>query len=309
MQTSDDFTRAAPEGSRFDCHTTFYQQSSYGRFAHEARAGGSFGLTLLETRQDPIDMLDAAVPEVVFIRERDSAGPVGIDIGDGLGITPAQGSDVVSVVPADTEARFVVDHSHELTIAALPAPAIAQHLDEHELEPAAAFGHLYAKPSTAPRLAALLDAMWHLTRQPARAANLYLDGTVLQFLAIAAMSESALSPSAPARPEDIRIGRVIDYVEAHFGAPLTVGELSQVAGLSTSLFARTFKATTGWTVWSYVTARRAERALEMLTTTDMPIAEIAYGCGFASQAHLGTVFRARIGTTPGRVRREVGRQP
>ena len=134
-------------------------------------------------------------------------------------------------------------------------------------------------------------------------ANLYFDGLVLQFLASAADARDALSPLAPGRPEDARIARVIDYVEAHLGGALNIADLAGVACLSPSHFSRAFKATTGEAVWTYVLGRRCERARELLATTDRPIAQVAHDCGFANQAHLGRAFKARFGATPGALRR------
>ncbi|MEM8577270.1 MAG: AraC family transcriptional regulator, partial [Pseudomonadota bacterium] len=39
-----------------------------------------------------------------------------------------------------------------------------------------------------------------------------------------------------------------------------------------------------------------------LVTTELSIAEIAYNCGFSSQAHLTTRFSEEFGVTPARYR-------
>ena len=166
-----------------------------------------------------------------------------------------------------------------------------------------AFSRFYATVAPAPRVIEAMDAMWRLSNQPGPAASLFLDGATLQFLALAADAEEALSPLAPERPEDARIARTIDYVEAHLGEALTIAELAGVACLSPSHLSRTFKATIGEPVWTWLMGRRCERAKVMLSTTTLPIAEIAYRCGFAHQAHLTRCFRARFGTTPAAVRR------
>lgn len=102
---------------------------------------------------------------------------------------------------------------------------------------------------------------------------------------------------------DPRIVRAINYVEAHYGKPLTKAKLAAVACLSPSHFSRIFKATTGVSVWTYVNRCRCERAKEMLLTTQEPIAEIAYRCGFANQAHLTRCFKEAFDFTPAVVRR------
>ena len=107
------------------------------------------------------------------------------------------------------------------------------------------------------------------------------------------------------RPEDVRVARVIDYIEAHLGEPLSVAELASVACLSAGYFSRSFRATTGEALWAYVRRRRGERAMEMLRTTRLSIAEIAYACGFANQGHFTECFKRQFAMTPGAVRRDV----
>jgi AraC family transcriptional regulator len=55
-------------------------------------------------------------------------------------------------------------------------------------------------------------------------------------------------------------------------------------------------------VGEYLRRLRIERATALLRDTRMPIAEIALVCGFSSQAHLTTMFRKTVGTTPRRFR-------
>jgi AraC family transcriptional regulator len=68
-----------------------------------------------------------------------------------------------------------------------------------------------------------------------------------------------------------------------------------------------FQATTRMTPHRYVLKRRVERARELLTKTHLSIAEIAYRCGFANQAHLTLAFGKECGLTPGEYRRQLSR--
>lgn len=97
---------------------------------------------------------------------------------------------------------------------------------------------------------------------------------------------------------DSRIARVLEYIDTHIGEALNVAQLAEVAFLSAGHFSRRFKAELGISVWAYVTRRRCERAREMLLTTRLPVAEIAYRCGFAHQGHLTRCFGEQFGMTP-----------
>ena len=95
-----------------------------------------------------------------------------------------------------------------------------------------------------------------------------------------------------------RLGQVIEYIRAHLNADLSIVELARIAQTSPFHFARRFKASTGLTPHRYVMERRIELAKSLLVDGDRSIADVAYSCGFATQAHLTTVFRKLVGVTP-----------
>ncbi len=101
--------------------------------------------------------------------------------------------------------------------------------------------------------------------------------------------------------------RVQELIESRLEADVTLQELASEVGYSRSHFLRMFHATTGMTPHRYVLNRRIERARRLLGDAAMSIADIAYCCGFSSQAHLTLAFRKVCGLTPGQHRRELFR--
>lgn len=97
-------------------------------------------------------------------------------------------------------------------------------------------------------------------------------------------------------------GKVTEMFMAHFDLPLTVQALADRVGMDPFSFSRAFKARTGKSPYQYLLHLRVERALHMLTNTDMTLAEMAYACGFSSQAHFTTVFKRIVGVSPGAYR-------
>ena len=291
----------AARGRSFESYAEFYQNSAYARFDQEHRANGSFGLTMMAVRQDPIDMIDAPMPDFTFQTERIGGGRAIFDIGDGKVVNERTPANTLTVIPAHAEAHFDINYAHDLLIAALPVSQLLPLLEEHGLR-TDIFAEQYGVSRTHPGAIAIADEMWRCSELPARTANLYLDGLTLQFLAVVA-GQDALSPNGVGRPEDLRVARVIEYIEAHFGEPLAVGELAAIACLSQSHFTRVFKAATGLAVWAYVLERRRERARQQLMTTRKPVVQIAYDCGFANQAHLASVLVKKYGATPGQIRK------
>jgi AraC family transcriptional regulator len=102
-----------------------------------------------------------------------------------------------------------------------------------------------------------------------------------------------------------KLSRVQELIESRLDADLTLQELATAVGYSRSHFLRAFHATTGVTPHRYLLNRRIERARRLLGETEMSIAQVAYSCGFSSQAHLTLAFRKVCGLTPGEYRREL----
>lgn len=110
-------------------------------------------------------------------------------------------------------------------------------------------------------------------------------------------------PRETANPlSDPQLQRLREFVEARLHERLLVADLAAVAGLSPNRFAQAFAARTGRSPHQYLLALRLERASELLQRTARPLADIAAGCGFASQQHMTQLMSRRLGQTPARLR-------
>ena len=117
------------------------------------------------------------------------------------------------------------------------------------------------------------------------------------------------APRQPTRRSDGALSRaklraVVEYVEAHLDAGLTLEQMAAVVHLSAYHFARQFKVVTGQPPHQYVIARRVERAQQLLhADLDLSLAEIAASVGFADQSHFSHHFKRVVGVTPRQLRR------
>jgi AraC family transcriptional regulator len=102
---------------------------------------------------------------------------------------------------------------------------------------------------------------------------------------------------------ELKLRRVKEFVESHLDGPLSLQDLATSVELSAFHFARAFRRATGVTPHRFVTERRVARASELLVRSDLPIAEVAYAVGLASQSHLTRVFARSRGETPAAYRR------
>lgn len=82
-----------------------------------------------------------------------------------------------------------------------------------------------------------------------------------------------------------------DYIEAHLNEKLTAELLARRVGYSNYYLSRLFKNETGFSIASYTTFARVERAKLMLSTTNDSISEIAEELGFGGRNYFAVIFR------------------
>lgn len=99
------------------------------------------------------------------------------------------------------------------------------------------------------------------------------------------------------------LSRIDGFVTDRIETSLSLQDLADAVGLSRYHFARRFREATGRTPHEYVMHKRVEAAKGMLARQRwLSLAQVAAACGFSDQSHLTRVFRAHVGTTPGRFR-------
>lgn len=107
----------------------------------------------------------------------------------------------------------------------------------------------------------------------------------------------------PDRLTPAQARRLEDYVDAHLAHAISLEELARVAGVGVCALSRLLRHSWGTTAHRYVIDRRVERARQLLRLGDLPLKAVAAATGFADQAHMTRTLRARLGKTPGELRR------
>jgi AraC-like DNA-binding protein len=92
------------------------------------------------------------------------------------------------------------------------------------------------------------------------------------------------------------------YLSFNVGEPLTVAQMARRANLSPSRFSTVFRQHFGLSPHQYLLRLRIEHARSMLTTTDLPLRDIAAACGFADEHHFSKAFKRSVGMPPGAYR-------
>jgi AraC-like DNA-binding protein len=112
-----------------------------------------------------------------------------------------------------------------------------------------------------------------------------------------------VSGPRPDLAERLRAGQrlqpLLEHLEAHLIAPLTVRDMATVAGMSVSRFHAFFKARQGCGPMEYLTRLRLRRAATLLATPGrLLVKEVAAATGFANAGHLSREFTRRYGMNP-----------
>jgi AraC family transcriptional regulator len=220
--------------------------------------------------------------------------------GISRGVPPPAGS--ILVVPAGSPARWRwSSHSDSLHVFLEPGLVARVAAEAFELDPARAS----VPPLDGLHLPQLRAAMLAVNDElTAGAAGGRLAAESLANLLAVHLIRNASAPRPPARRPDGALARgklraVVEYIEEHLDAGLTLEQLAAAAHLSAYHFARQFKAATGLPPHQYVIARRVERAKQLLQGGgDLSLAEVAAQAGFSDQSQFSHHFKRLVGVTP-----------
>lgn len=98
------------------------------------------------------------------------------------------------------------------------------------------------------------------------------------------------------------VSKAARVIEEKLDQKLTISDLAEELGTTEWSFMRRFKEAYHVTPHRYILDLRLDKAKQLLNQGAIPLAAVAYECGFSSQAHMTTVFGNYCGVTPGRFR-------
>lgn len=98
-------------------------------------------------------------------------------------------------------------------------------------------------------------------------------------------------------------GLAARYLTEHMAEVGRIAEVARYVRISEDRLRHLFTATHGVGPLEYLTQLRIERARTLLQRSEMTLGDIASACGFATARYLCTLFRRRVGCSPGEWRR------
>lgn len=100
------------------------------------------------------------------------------------------------------------------------------------------------------------------------------------------------------------VRKVKEYVQLHYGEPMTVEAIAEEIHLSVNYVRSIFKDSTGQTILEYVTDYRFAKACELLQNPTLRVKEVANMVGYENISYFGSVFTKRYRMTPNEYRKK-----
>ncbi len=94
------------------------------------------------------------------------------------------------------------------------------------------------------------------------------------------------------------VRRAISYIDDHLYADINLTDLASYCGCSLSFLRHRFKNEKGVSLLKYIRTQKIEKAKELLTGSDLTLAQISSQLAFCSESYFIARFREETGITP-----------
>lgn len=103
-------------------------------------------------------------------------------------------------------------------------------------------------------------------------------------------------------PQSVSLQRIM---QENFCFNLKLEQFAQLCNRSLSAFKRDFQKVFDTTPGKWLTEKRLQQAMHLLTNMDKTVSETAFECGFENPSHFSRIFRERFGIAPASVKQPV----
>ena len=86
--------------------------------------------------------------------------------------------------------------------------------------------------------------------------------------------------------------------KTNYTSPISLEELAYLSGRSLSSFKRDFQSIYNTTPAKWIREKRLSKAHQMLQSSQMSVAEVAYSLGFENPTHFSRIFKQQYGISP-----------
>ena len=142
------------------------------------------------------------------------------------------------------------------------------------------------------------DMFRHLVKSNENYTSFYAYSKTFDFLHYLKKSVGK-KPFDVTKKESLSIQKAANYIKENFAQNITLEFLGKLTGYSPNHFRNLFSSAMNLSPQKYLEKIRIDYAKFLLAKGEMPIAEIAYTCGFSSQSYFTKTFKELTGETPG----------
>ena len=98
------------------------------------------------------------------------------------------------------------------------------------------------------------------------------------------------------------VNRAVEYISEHVSEKITLDDVAKHVHLTSSYFSHIFSQNVGSTFSAYLKKARIKKSAELLSTTDLPIIEVAELCGFTNLSNYYRAFNKIYNVSPNKFR-------
>jgi AraC-like DNA-binding protein len=146
------------------------------------------------------------------------------------------------------------------------------------------------------RIAIFEDIMTHIEMSFNDDSMIYANTRFAYFLTTFKASIFSTNSQKIDTPDSI--AKVINYMREHLTEMLTLEQLAEVAGMSTSHFSAVFRQKVQSSPIQFFTVLKIQQACRLLEYSTLRIKEIAYQIGYSDPYHFSRVFTTVMGISP-----------
>lgn len=117
------------------------------------------------------------------------------------------------------------------------------------------------------------------------------------------MIDTNFNQKSHTNADNLRFQKVFSHIISNFAKPISLEEMASVANLSPTSFCRYFKEITQKTLVEVINGYRLEKACSLLRTTNLPLQQICFDCGFGDIPHFYRLFKKVMDTSPNKYRK------
>ncbi|GFE67064.1 helix-turn-helix domain-containing protein [Litoreibacter roseus] len=282
------------------------RSESHANFKKEFREGGAFGIEAVRISAEAFEQVTPAVDDFTIGMGLGKNVPSDWDFGDGWVGEKLSHPGSSLITPAGVSASHKVRGANDIIVIACPQKTLKSLLQEHGIPSTAVFDRLVGQSFIQDlTLRVLIQNLWKEAANEGVAYDLMVDAFWQSIVArLLQLAEEPLTRKSFGLTRK-QITKIDEYIVENLGRAFNTQDLAELVNLPLSQFSKDFREATGCSPYQYVLSRRLERAQHELATTSTPLAAVAIRCGFSSQSHMTDVFRDKLGSTPGKMRKEL----